>query len=148
MSTMLELTTRLSATDPNLAFLASKAAIELGRVAQGRSTSVEAVNALGNLLRNSANVSTGTEERVGFIDPTTISVLHSAIKAEGASVATLPELVREAQRIARQLESTTRASNESSDLTRLQLFCIGLADSAIAHERSQIESDFEKAQWS
>ena len=135
-------------TDPDLAFLAAKAAIELGRVSKGRPTSVDAVTQLGQLLKNSTHVTSGIGEPAALADPTTISLLHSAINAEGSNVLTLADLIGEALQIAEQLQSTTASSEGSSEINRLKSFCLGLADSAIAHERSQIESYVEKSQWS
>src|SRR5215213_5170686 len=45
---------RLSATNPNVAFLAARAAIELDRLRQGKATELEAVVELSSLLANSA----------------------------------------------------------------------------------------------
>ena len=139
---------RFSATDPNLAFLASKAAIELGRVIHGRPTSVEAVTQLGNLLLNSANVNSCPQRPTAFMDPTANSLIHSAVKAAGSSVSSNEDLFSEALKIARELGSTTDSTDDPTGLKRLRAFCIGLADSAMARDRSQIESYFERAQWS
>ena len=118
-------------TDPNLAFLASKAAIELGRVSKGRATSVDAVTQLGQLLKHSAYENSGVGEPAALTDPTTISLLHRAIKAEGSNVVTLPELISEALQIAEQLESTTESSGVPNVISRLRAFCLGLADTRL-----------------
>jgi len=140
---------RLSATDPNLAFLASRAAIELDRIRQGKTTATDAVGELAERLRNSTEQIAGTGEPIALWDPATISLIHNAIEAKGStSVTTMDDLLREAVQIAEQLESTTDPSNNVNDIDRLRSFCIGLANSAIAHERFQIESFSEKSQWS
>jgi hypothetical protein len=140
--------TRISATDPNLAFLASRAAIQLDRMIQGKSTSNEAVRELAGQLK-SATFHVAQEEPAALWDPSTVSLLRNAIDAKGTSpVTTIDELIGAATKIAQQLETTTDQSKNTTDIERLRSFCVGLSNSAIAHERSQIETSFEKPQWS
>ncbi len=139
---------RLSATDPNLAFLASRAAIELDRIRQGKSIGTTAVAELGNLLKNSTQNVPGTEEPAALWDPRTISLIHSAINAKGSTVATLDQLLRQALDIAQELESTKDSTRDAGAIERLCSFCIGLANSAVAQERSQIELTLDKNEWS
>lgn len=140
---------RLSATDPNFAFLASRAAIELDRILQKKPIGTEAVTELGLILKDSTQIAPGRTNPAALWNPRTISIIHNAISAEGSnSVATLDQLVREALRIAEGLESTNDGAEDFDQVRRLRSFCIGLANSAIAYERSQVKSKIENAQWS
>jgi hypothetical protein len=140
---------RLRATDPNLAFLASRAAIELDGIRQKKTTATDAVRELAERLKNSAQPIASAGESTALWDPATISLIHNAIEARGSvNIATMADLLREATEIAEQLESTTGASSDAAEINRLRSFCIGLANSAIAHERFQIDSYSDKTHGS
>lgn len=141
--------TDLDARDPNLAFLASKAAIELDRLRQGRPKGFAAVGELAQRLRNSTTGVAADSEPTALWNPTTISLIHSAIRAEGSrKVSSLSDLVREALDVADQLESARNERSDISTIERLRSFCIGLANSAIALDRSEFDQYLDKARWS
>jgi hypothetical protein len=134
--------------DPNLAFLASRAAIEIDRIRQGKPMAGAAIAKLADILKCSMQ-SSGTEESGEFWDPITISLIHGAVEARGSTnVTTKRDLLREAVEIANQLAKTAESNTVPSDVERLRAFCVGLANSAIAHERAQIEAYADKSQWS
>ena len=111
---------RLSATDPNLAFLASRAAIELDRILQGKSIGTEAIGELAGLLRNSSENIVDNEEPATLWDPATISLIHSAIARAGFNkVVTLKELMSRAISIAEELESTGAPAEDEVEIRRL-----------------------------
>jgi hypothetical protein len=151
MSTIAERTptmSGLSARDPNLAFLATRAAVELDRVLQGKQTGIQARAELATRLRNSAEALPESQGPKGLWEPSTISLIHRAVKAEGTNVSTLDELNTAALVIAQRLETSAEViDDKSEDLKRLRAFCVELANSAVAYERSQIDSSFERVQW-
>jgi hypothetical protein len=141
---------RLSATDPNLAFLASRASIELDRLSKGKDGTLEAVAQLAKLLGESTKLVVGRKEPATFWDPTTVTMVHSALRAGGSTPATMDELIQQATEIAARLAAPEAATAElvTDRINRLRLFCIGLVDSALAQEQSQMEGDLEAASWS
>jgi len=140
---------RLSAADPNLAFLASRAAIELERILQDKPMGIKAIGELASLLKQSASQAPGATEPIRLWDPATVSLIRNAIATAGFSqIATIDDLMSRAVSIAEELATSAAPSEDKADIRRLRSFCIGLANSAVAHERSQIQSAFEKAHWS
>ena len=70
MSTVTERTPKVSRlSDPNLAFLASRAAIELDRIFQGRPKGTEAVTELGSLLKSATEGVPRAEGPAALWDP-------------------------------------------------------------------------------
>ncbi len=140
--------TRLTAADPNLAFLATKAAIELGRISQGKSDRSQSIGELAFLLKNSTKQLTTTDEPSCLWDPATVSLIHSAMRTDTSrKIATIEELISEAFKISEQLESTSDPSSSVENIESLRTFCLALANSIIANERSQFEPYTEETLW-
>ena len=74
----------LSALDPDLALLASEAAIDIDNMLSKKETDLkqdidlEAIHRLAELLSNSIDVNAGADALQSLMDPSTITVLNEA----------------------------------------------------------------------
>jgi len=137
---------KLDAFDPELPFLASKAAVELDNLILGKPGDSHAVMTLAQHLQSCVERVPGTEEYRSLMDPATIIVFTGAVAASGIpKVQTFVDLARVAWQIANDLQS----SDASCDtLRRLRTFCVNLAKIAVAQERSRLEMHSRHETWS
>ena len=116
---------RLSALDPDLAFLASQAAIELDALLSQRSTELAAVRELAEQLRNSITLSSADGGPQSLMDRT-----HPT-----QTVTRIRDLVSRAAAIADDLQR----SDPIRDRERLEWareFCVSLSKTAAAYRKS------------
>jgi hypothetical protein len=138
----------LSALDPGLPLLASEAAIELDDLLLGKAVDLRATRCLALRLETSTEKIGESSDRKSLMDPTTVSVFTSAMRASGLrSVHTLTELASEAWQISEKLKSTETDQNKEQ-LKRLRAFCIELARKTVAHEISACEMEMNGCDWS
>ena len=128
---------RLSALDPDLAFLASQAAIELDALLSQRSTELAAVRELAEQLRNSITLSSADGGPQSLMDPATLSVLGEAMNRTHPTqtVTRIRDLVSRAAAIADDLQR----SDPIRDRERLEWareFCVSLSKTAAAYRKS------------
>jgi hypothetical protein len=138
----------LDAFDPGLSFLASQAAVALDNLLLGKPSEMQAVKLLGARLAHSTEEIEGGEGRRSLMDPATISVFSNAIAASGIRpIHTLPELAFEAWRLAEDLQKS-QSTSEKHRLELLRTFCSHLANSVLAHEQSNFDTQFSDDNWS
>ena len=138
----------LDAFDPGLSFLAAQAAVELDNLLLSKSSELQAVRLLGERLAHSTEEIEGGKDRRSLMDPATVSVFSNAIAASGIpKVQTLPELARQAWRLANALQES-QSSSDKQGLERLRTFCTHLAKSVMAHEQSDLAMQSSDENWS
>jgi hypothetical protein len=111
----------------NLAILASKAALALGRRAEGIDASLDSVRELATLLRSKVPVRPSSAERL--LDPLTTDLLTRAFVA--GEMQSLPELNNRAAEVVEALFNVD-TENRPEALEKLRDFCIALSRSAQA----------------
>lgn len=120
--------------DPDLPFLAAKAAIELDNVLAGRGKELKSVRELAGALRASVECP-GGGKRSAFVDPGTVTIINQAIAQSGAgAVKTVAELVQQAQSIATRL-TTSDPDTERTSLEWIRAFCVALSRGASAYRQ-------------
>ncbi len=123
-------------SDPNLALLASQAAVEVDEVIRGVQCDMAATHRLAGILASSLGNELANGGRSSLVDPTTVSVLTRAFAESGnESVRTVQELVTEALRIVQSL-SNSEEQSEAVSPADIRRFCSALALSAAAHAAS------------
>ena len=121
-----------------LPLLASKAAIELDTLIQGKIAELTATKLLASMLSRSFPGGEEGKEPKFFIDPTAAALITSAFHQSGwaGSVKTVDELVREAAKVAVNLENPSLDVNRET-LRQARAFCAALAESAAAYLHSR-----------
>lgn len=130
---------QLSSTNANIPLLAIEAANELDELIEGRTTELESVNRLAEVLRQSFRPDP-SGERQSFVDSGTIAVFSQAIDelSAGKGVSTVNELVQQAMEIVKTLE-TSATGGPAQELEKIRDFCIALASAATAYQQSIFE---------
>ena len=132
---------RLRILDPDLPFLAAKAAIELDVLSRGDECPLEALKTLGDRLNNSVNVQSGGGLR-SLMDPPTLSVLGRALtqSSRGHGPKSLDELAKEARESAHKLLQLHGKQDKPSDVDWAKAFCVALSTGAAAYRESVQDS--------
>ena len=130
----------LRATDPDLAFLASRAAIDLDIRLNGQKPDSEACRLLADRLQRSTAISQDVSLNA-LMDSTTITMLNEAI-AESITSELLQEtdeLISQADEIVASLRSIQRQDADPTKLERARDFCNALSRAALAYRTSIAE---------
>lgn len=125
----------LSALEPNLSLLASRAAIELDNHLLGKPTDFEAVQLLAEQLEAATETVVGSKERRALIDTPTVSVLSNALDSCSLGVCSLAELADAAWKTANDLYNT-ETTEDHRRVEQLRSFCVFLATNARSLRRS------------
>lgn len=128
----------LHVIDPDLPFLASKAAIELDNLILGRTSDLKSVNILAEKLRHSFEIDETNGERRSLLDPTTLTILGEAInKSETQPTVTKEkDLINKAWSIADELLQEKNLKDDSGRLEWARAFCVALSSLTAAYHRS------------
>jgi hypothetical protein len=127
---------QLSSTDVNIPLLAVEAANELDELIEGRTTTLESVSRLADVVKQSFRLGQSFEPRQNFVDSGTVAVFSQAIdESARRKVTTMQELVKQAMEIVRTLESSAPGMN----LEGTRDFCIALSSAAAAYQQSIFE---------
>jgi hypothetical protein len=122
--------------DPDLSFLAAKAAVELDNLAAGRPTKIVAARTLAERIHGSLGQSDGTAGPRSLMDPATLTVVSEAVSQTLPDpVRTMDDLVREATSLASDL-TEENPSEESAVIERVRTFCVALSRCAAAYRES------------
>jgi len=126
----------LHVLDPDLALLASEAAIDIDNLLSNRSKDLKAMRDLAGRLKNSVEVSAGGPPH-SLMDPATLTVLGEAVaQAAGMTYAQkIEDLLAEAFKISDELSSEDPTKN-IEDLKRAGDFCMGLSMAVAAYRKS------------
>ncbi len=127
--------------DPDLPFLASKAAVELDTALLGKPSLFENVKVLALRLCAATEKVQGTEDpgTLALLDSPTVEIFSRALGAAKAQRATtLAELISEAWTVANQLsKATTNTENpDQAMLQTMRSFCVALSQSAASYQQS------------
>lgn len=129
----------LQGLDPNLSFIASRAAIELDNLLLGTSKNLDAVHELARRLKNSAEEISGSTTMRNLMDPQSIRVFSQAyIETQGETVSTIDELAKKAWNIAGDLDEA-KADPQRQTLERLRAFCVALSRIVSAQRLAMLE---------
>jgi hypothetical protein len=130
---------QLSSTDANVPLLAIEAANELDELIEGRTTTLESVARLVEVLKQSFRLD-ASEARRSFVDSGTVAVFSQAIdeSSVGHGVSTVPELVQQATEIVKTLETSAK-DKRAKGLETMRDFCIALANASTAYQQSIFE---------
>ncbi len=121
--------------NPDFAFLALKAAIELDNILQGKASSGEAVRELAKSLRETTADIGGSSLLSSLADPMSADLLSRAFERSSLQpVDTLGALVNRANEIASSLQEV-KAGTEAERIKALRDFCLAL---------SQVSSSFDQ----
>jgi hypothetical protein len=130
--------------DPDLPFLAAQAAVEIDNLLLGRDSTLDAVHALGELLKKSTEEIAGETGRKTLMDPPTVSVVSDALSATRSDhVRTLGEFAAEAWKVANELHEA-KPNQTREKLERARLFCVTLSQMVTSYQQSVY--DIEPAQ--
>ncbi|MBI1955508.1 MAG: hypothetical protein HYS38_03855 [Acidobacteria bacterium] len=131
-------TETLRALDPDLPLLASKAAIELDVFIRGNAGELKATKLLASMISRSFPGGEEGKEPKFFIDPAAATLITSAFHQSGwaGSVKTVADLVREAAKVAVNLENPSLDVNRET-LGQARAFCAALAESAASYLHSR-----------
>lgn len=138
-------TAPLTVLDPDVPFLAARAAIELDNLRLGRSIGFGAVHDLAARLRRSSAPAEEQElcGRLTSWDPPTVSAMSEAICAwTSQRPRSLEALVQEAWSLAQSLQSTN-SDDELLGLEKATHFCRILSERATAYQQSMYEPEVE-----
>ena len=131
----------VSILDPDLPFLASRAAIELDNLLLAQPSSLSAVQDLGKRLREATELRTSGSDCRTLMDPPTVSAISDALSAVGSvSVKSLSELAAEAHKVAGDLQGCS-PGQERQLIERARLFCLTLSQLATSYQQSVYDSD-------
>lgn len=135
-----EPTGRLRALDPNLPFLAARAAIELDNIMLRRSATTEAISALAFVLRSSTELNSSSQ--CSLLDPITVETLTDALsETHGKPITTIAMLVEQARALVVSLMKASEVGQQDDQrLRELRLFCIALSRITSSHLQANYES--------
>jgi len=130
---------QLSSTDANVPLLAIEAANEIDELIEGRETTLDSVDRLAEVLKQSFRLNQ-PNERHSFIDSGSVAVFSQAMDELPArqEVSTVKELVQRALKIVNTLETYKTGSPDKS-LREMRDFCIALASAATTYQQSIFE---------
>ncbi len=130
----------LCVLDPDLAFLASDAAIELDNYLANRSSDITAVVKLATRLKNSIQISDGGSAPTSLMDPATLTVLSEAVRLSlgNTQITSVDELITHASKIADGVIAGTKRRKRKNrrDLQWTRAFCVALSRCAAAYRKS------------
>ena len=129
----------LRALDPDLPFLAARAAVELDNLILNQPTSLDSVKQIASLLQGSTTLAAGGQ-RKSLMDPATVDLVGRAIIAQGDQVMTITALAEVAARIADELASTEQDPKRNL-LEKMRTFCVALSREASAYMSPEIETE-------
>lgn len=124
--------------DPDLPFLASRAAVELDAILNGESTEKPSVEKLAERLRESLDEPDSPGAKRGLlIDTATETVLGQALNLadSGRQLSNLEDLRARTGEIAEQLSKPT-SGQDSRGLELARAFCLALSRCAAAYRKS------------
>ena len=133
-------TTPLKILDPELPFLASKAAIELDNLILGKSIEFDSVHILATKLKNSFEIDNNNGMRRSLIDPTMLTLIGDAINEipEISKVTNVKELVDKAMALANDLlEKEEKKKKKGLEWKRD--FCVALSRLTSDYHKSKID---------
>ena len=128
----------LSALDPDLPLIASRAAIELDTLIRNKATELSFTKRLASRLSKSFK-GTEDEPRPQFlVDPATATLVTRAFQQSQwtGTVRTVNDLFTEASKIAVSLENP-RENSDRKTLEEARAFCAALAESAASYLQSR-----------
>lgn len=141
--TTIDPTSVIRATDPNLPFLASKAAIELDKMVRGVSVDTTSIHELSSILRSSFETD---ESNGGFrsrMDAATLTVLGQAVNQSrtGQQIVQMDKIVEMAVTVAdKMLNGANGKLREDTDsLEWARDFCVALSRCAAAYRKSLMD---------
>ncbi|MEK7313962.1 MAG: hypothetical protein AAB065_05745 [Deltaproteobacteria bacterium] len=125
----------LRALDPDIAMLASEAAIDIDNMLLHGSKELKAMRRLAERLNNSIEANTvGTWH--SLMDPVTLTILSEAVaEAKHKSLQKVEELLDEAANIAKTL-SSDRPMENPEELRQAGDFCVALSNAVIGYRKS------------
>jgi len=129
---------RLRAMDPDLPFLASRAAIELDAVLRGQDVGLEALRLLAEQLRNTVVTGSSNGGPRSLIDPATLTVLGDAVNRSSSpdeAVVKIDDLIEKARKIADDLLGSTPSTRPEA-LAWARTFCVSLSESSASYCKS------------
>jgi hypothetical protein len=126
--------------NPNFAFLALKAAVELDEIIHGRSSGqAPALAALARSLLETTTEISGPPSFTCLADPVSADLLNRALEQSSAQpINTVSSLVRRAKDLAESLETAT-PSSEPSNLEALRNFCLALSQVSSSYLQEERE---------
>ena len=129
---------QLRVVDPDLPFLASRAAIELDNLLLGRSKTLISVIALATRLRNSFRLDANGGSPRSLVDPATLTVLGEAINRSTVHppLTSVEDLIKKACAIADDLTKKTDPKDDRESLIWARAFCVALSHLASAYHKS------------
>lgn len=130
----------ITVLDPEIPFLAAKAAIELDNALLGRPTDFSAVQEISKRLPNPET--TGNQQSCMFLDSPTVSAVKEAVGWSSHEEKTVNDLVVEAFEIATQHLGTGEQS-ERDLLEKARFFYATLSERATACQRSLHDAGLE-----
>jgi hypothetical protein len=127
----------LRASDPDLPFLASEAAVDIEILLTGGEENLSALRRLTDRLHNSLDFSNEDGTPRSLMDPATLSVLGEAVTetAKNESLRRVEDLISEAVKIFKAL-SDENLKNNKNELEQARDFCINLSKAAMAYRKS------------
>lgn len=138
----------LEAMDPELPFLAARAAIELDNLLLNRGQKLDAVASLAERLRNSSTRITNVQRDKALVDLSTVEILSSSVSAtEQFSGSTLQDLAAKASEIAANLQTASERKSADSAIARSRAFCVALSRCASSYTQSVYESGQTEQPW-
>jgi hypothetical protein len=119
--------------DLDLCLLASNAAVELDDLLLGRSSHMDSVHELAEILGRIGEPDTAESPLAMRVDPYAALVVSNALDESRwcTPLATLADLAREAGTIAARLHDSR--TSQSDSIERMRSFCIALSKSAAAY---------------
>ena len=140
----------LMAIDPELPFLAAKAAVELDNLLLKRPCQqLTSVVLLAKKLEHSSARISGSVSQRKLMDLPDIEVLNNTVHATGNfSGVTLNELAIKASKIAKQLQTVGEKKGESGTIAESRAFCVALSRCASSYMQSASESGYSEHHWS
>lgn len=132
----------LTVLDPDLPFLAAKAAVQLDNLLLRRGTDLSAVVALASRLSNSQFSPIASGQHNQLVDFATLSVLSQAIHGvSGSSITTLDDLSQQAAKLTDELRlSSTSQEQPDNVVKKVRMFCSLLSQCATAFQHSLHEN--------
>jgi len=126
--------------NPNFAFLALKAAVELDNIMRGKPSGHAAVAELANSLRETTS-EIGGSSLTSLADPLSADLLNRALEQSSSSplgINTVESLVRRANDVASSLQEATPGSGMEKLQTLLN-FCLALSQVASSYQQEERE---------
>jgi hypothetical protein len=129
---------KLRALDPDLPMLAARAAMELDNFKSSGETAFEAVNLLGQRLKNSLqHTNTMAGGRKALLDSGTASLVGRALNVSNwpSKISTIDQLGNEIWEVAQILEAVV-SSPSSEPIEKIRDFCVALSECAASYRQA------------